>query len=103
MVDNSSVVISAFQQEFSDINFSFMIKNIVFVGFYINDLLVRLLTATFKTFNIPFTSYHSTVIIIIVYMIGLYLAITLMQTVKPIIKWLVVILIIWMLLGFFKF
>ena len=101
MVGNSSIS-SAFQQQFNGVDFNSIIKNILFFGYYINDLLVRLFTAILEGIGTPFTNYHSTIILMIIYMVGIYLAITLMQTVKPIIKWVIVGLIIWMVIGFFR-
>ena len=94
---------NAFQESFSGIDFGEIGKNIVFVGYYINDLLIRLFTAIFKSLNLPFTSYHSSIVLAIIYMTALYIVLTLVQNLKPILKWLIAGAIIWLIIGFFKF
>lgn len=100
---NATGFSSAFQESFSGIDFGSIGKNILFVGYYINDLIIRFFTAIFKSLNMPFTSYQSSIVLAIIYMTSLYIVITFVENIKPFIKWLIIIAIIWLILGFFKF
>lgn len=100
---NQSAFSNAFQESFSGVDFGTIGKNIVFVGYYINDLLIRLFTAVFKSLNLPFTNYQSSIVLVIIYMVALYIILILVENLKPILKWLIAGAIIWLLIGFFKF
>lgn len=99
---NASAVKSVFSNEFAGYDFGVIGKNILFVTYWINDLIVRLITAILKLTNLPFTNYHATIILVIVYMILLYIVISTLENAKPLVKWGILGAIIWLLIGFFK-
>lgn len=94
---------SAFKDAFSGIDFTKIGKGIIFLGYYINDLFIRLFTAIFKSLNLPFTSFQSAIVLSIIYMISLYVVLIVLENLKPIVKWAIVVAIIWLILGFFRF
>ena len=95
MADTST----AFQQSFQGIDFNSILKNILFFTYYVNDLVIRLINALLTSIGTPYTNYHATIIIIILYMIGIYFAI---RIIKPVVKWSIIGGIIWLIVGFFK-
>lgn len=90
---------TAFQQSFQGVDFVNILKTILFWTYYVNDLMVRLVDAILKSIGLPYTNYHATIILVIIYMICIYFAV---MIIKPLVKWSVIGLIVWLIIGFFK-
>ena len=96
---NTSAFENAFKDSFSGFDWGSFVKNVLFWTYYFNDLLTRGVTAILKGVGLPYTNYHGTVILVIVYCILFYFA---LKIAAVGLKWGAIIGIIWLLLGFFK-
>ena len=90
---------SAMQQAFQQFDWGQISKNVLFLTYYINDLVVTFINAILKGIGTPYSSLQATVIVTIFYMVLLYFALSI---IKPALKWGAIIGIAWLIIGFFK-
>ena len=72
-------------------------KQFLFFGEKINNYAIKMLDSL-----LPISASQSSVLLAIVYLLMLYVIVTFAQNLKPIIKWIIVALIIFLVVGFFK-
>lgn len=94
---------SALQGSASGIDFWAIGKNVMFVGHYINDMFASLFTIIFQSFKLPYGNTQSSILLAIIYLIIFYIVVKVAEKkIKPIVKFSIAGLIIWLLIGFFK-
>jgi len=82
----------------SNVDLGMIVKNVIFSSSYINDLIIKILAKT----GIPFNETQITVLLGLVY-VGLLLStIRFLETAKKPLKIIIIGLIIYLIIGFFK-
>jgi len=78
-------------------NWGLILKNTLFAGSYVTNFIVNLLLK----FGVPLNEAQVSKIGIVLFLLLIYVVIAFAQALKPIIKILIIIVLVWVMLGFF--